>query len=85
MKKAEYEGLTLDEKIAKVAEEHEDPDEAASVLKKALSKVEAEAPLEKGPIGCQDLEGADKKEKGQAAGLWLLQKSQPFFRSSTHT
>ena len=83
--------MTLKEKIQTAAEQASDPEEAAAILKQSLSAAEngkvwskhqtflKHNPLEKGQF-----EALDKKSKGMAAALWLVQHD-PSARGYLHT
>ena len=83
LQKADFEGMSLDEKMEKVAEEASDQEQAAEMLKAAMSKKEHsslwqkhQTHLKNNPEGLQK---ASHKEKGLAAALWLLSKSKPSY------
>ena len=83
--------MTLKEKIQSAAEQGSDPEEAAAILKNSLSAAEngkvwpkhqtflKHNRLEKGQF-----EALDKKSKGMAAALWLVQHD-PSARGYLHT
>ena len=86
LQKADFEGMTLDEKMEKVAEEATDQEEAAEMLKAAMSKKEHssvwqkhQTHLKSNPEEKEALQKASHKEKGLAAALWLLSKSKPAY------
>ena len=86
LQKADFDGMTLDEKMEKVAEEATDKEQAAEMLKAAMSKKEhssvwqkRQTDLKNNPEEKEALQKASHKEKGLAAALWLLSKSKPSY------
>ena len=83
----EYEEMTLEEKVAKIKEEHPDnEEEQAAALKKALTKQEHsklwsqhQTGLKHNPDEAGALDGLAKGDKGLAKSLWFLRKSEQSF------
>ena len=80
--------LSLEDKIKAVAAEHEEPEEAAESLKKALTQVEKsnawnqhQAHLKKkgNEAEKEEFDSMDKMSKGTATALFLLKKGQAVF------
>lgn len=74
--------MSLSEKIAAINEDHSDEEEAAEALKKAMTPAEQQSLwqkhqgfLKKNPDEKKVHEKRGKLEKGHAAALWLLKKS----------
>ena len=84
--------LSLSEKLAKVAEQVDNDDDAAEALKKQLTPVQNsqvwnqhKQHLLRNPEEAAKLEGLSKKEKGNAAALGFLMKSKPkYLRLGMH-
>lgn len=77
---------TLEEKVQRIADDCEDEEEAATRLKKDLTKVEHsrvwnkhDKHLKANPAAAAEQKDLNKKEKGLAAALWFVKQCRPKF------